>query len=425
LFWVLKPYSLYSAHFEGYPVYLDIMTTSDWSILDINNLTFDYISDSVIIGKQHRSLKYGVFSIEKNAYDSSYIHIQYKIILPIRLPNYINFLLKKGSIGETEVLFHTQSDTLASLTFSKMDNSFKLESKLIKNIPVEHYVISPKNRDFSPMIFAFYYPWYRNNWFGNNNEAITNTPVLGYYDSGSSDIIKKHIQLAKNVAIDGLILSWWGKNTPTDSNIKKIVPLCESTGFKTSLYIENVNSLRDLETSLNYIETTYAHSSAFVRLNERPVIFLFSRVLEQVPVESIRLLDTKFAIINYGFKISNLNGFSGFHEYLPPGQENKEIRQKYLLASQIARKKNKLMAAPVMPGYDDQRLRKPGALTGRKSGRYYKDTWRAALNCRPDWILITSFNEWFEGTEIEPSTEYGDLYLNLTKQFAQKFKESD
>ena len=41
-----------------------------------------------------------------------------------------------------------------------------------------------------------------------------------------------------------------------------------------------------------------------------------------------------------------------------------------------------------------------------------------------DWILICTFSEWHEGTEIEPSLEYGDLYINITHQFATQWKLS-
>ena len=31
-------------------------------------------------------------------------------------------------------------------------------------------------------------------------------------------------------------------------------------------------------------------------------------------------------------------------------------------------------------------------------------------------VVITSFNEWLEGSHIEPSVRYGDFYLNLTRE---------
>jgi len=48
-----------------------------------------------------------------------------------------------------------------------------------------------------------------------------------------------------------------------------------------------------------------------------------------------------------------------------------------------------------------------------------------AIKAKPDWVLITSWNEWHEGSEIEPSLEYGDKYLSLTQEYGRAFAGSE
>nr|AIA15408.1 Unknown Function [uncultured bacterium] len=52
----------------------------------------------------------------------------------------------------------------------------------------------------------------------------------------------------------------------------------------------------------------------------------------------------------------------------------------------------------------------------------YETNWQAALDSNPEWITITSWNEWYEGTQIEPSATYNNLYLDLTRKWTAKFK---
>jgi len=42
----------------------------------------------------------------------------------------------------------------------------------------------------------------------------------------------------------------------------------------------------------------------------------------------------------------------------------------------------------------------------RRNGATYDNLWTAALAARPDFITITSFNEWGEGTQIEPAAQH-------------------
>jgi hypothetical protein len=83
-----------------------------------------------------------------------------------------------------------------------------------------------------------------------------------------------------------------------------------------------------------------------------------------------------------------------------------------------------------MPGWDDTRsvgrpdLRAPSPAFARDraGGQYYERTFNAVIGTNPDMLIVHSFNEWIEGSQIEPSVTYGDFYLNLTAQLAARYR---
>jgi hypothetical protein len=58
----------------------------------------------------------------------------------------------------------------------------------------------------------------------------------------------------------------------------------------------------------------------------------------------------------------------------------------------------------------------------RDGGTFYRYTFEAALQSDPDWIFITSWNEWWENTHIEPSQAFGNLYLEITQEYSDLWK---
>jgi hypothetical protein len=64
-------------------------------------------------------------------------------------------------------------------------------------------------------------------------------------------------------------------------------------------------------------------------------------------------------------------------------------------------------------------------MVDRQNGQYYRDIFNIALSTNPDWIFITTWNEWWENTHIEPSENHGSLYLDITREYLQRWKSED
>jgi hypothetical protein len=82
--------------------------------------------------------------------------------------------------------------------------------------------------------------------------------------------------------------------------------------------------------------------------------------------------------------------------------------------------------AQVGPGYNDTPV--PGRTTPireREDGAFYRHAWRAALVHKPQLVLIETWNEMHEGTEICETIETGTLYLEITSEWIGKLKRSD
>ena len=75
---------------------------------------------------------------------------------------------------------------------------------------------------------------------------------------------------------------------------------------------------------------------------------------------------------------------------------------------------------PVIPGYVDTQLGRARTMEHpRRSGALYHEQWQRALSLHPEFILIYSWNEYFERTAIEPTEVWGDQYLGWTACYVE------
>jgi glycoprotein endo-alpha-1,2-mannosidase len=297
-------------------------------------------------------------------------------------------------------------------------------------------------------VLAFYYPWYgpSQHWgkvdaARHDIEASRDYPIKGAYDSHDPTLIAWQISLAQAHGITGFIASWWGRGTYEDQAVPLMLQSAEQSQFKVTIYWETAPGSGYDQTDqavddLTYVLKHYGTSSAFLKVDGKPVIFVYGRVMSQVPppawpeiIGRARAKAGDFLLIADGYSERNARLFDGLHTYNicgeVKGKSPAELRAwaatHYTNATKLAREHGRIACVTIIPGYDDTKIRHPGLKADRLDGRVYRVLWDEAINAKPDWVLITSWNEWHEGSEIEPSLEYGDKYLRLTGDYASHF----
>ncbi|MEM2939460.1 MAG: hypothetical protein QXU95_04210 [Candidatus Bathyarchaeia archaeon] len=304
------------------------------------------------------------------------------------------------------------------------------------------------------LILAFYYPWYGTpdgptgfwrHWDegghnpntlrdGRKDLGATDYPVNGPYDSKDESIITWHFKLAEEAGLDGFIVSWWGFEKFEDEVFRLILKTSEevNTSIKLTVYYEIIRGVRDeVIKDIEQILRDYGSREAFLKVQGYPVIFIYSRALQQLGyrdwdyvVRKVRYDGFKVLLIADSFDERAAEIFDGIHTYNPVGilHRGESLKDTYINARRVADKHGVIFLATTLPGYDDIHVRQPGLAYPRRNGSTYKETWEAVYESNADWVLICSWNEWHEGSEIEPSLEHRDLYLNITADNARRFK---
>jgi hypothetical protein len=303
-----------------------------------------------------------------------------------------------------------------------------------------------------PLVLALYYPWYDEDTWASGTTA--DQPLVPYA-SWHRETIERHVGWAKEAGIDVLVSAWFGPrdNNPTENNLKTLLDVANPNGVKLAILLETDSgeffpNRGALVEGLRHALATHATHPAYLRVDGRPVIFVWrpsavfapngARVNQKGPaaVAAWRaILDevdpNRQAIwIGEGDDFAILDVFDGIFPYSiawagdPAGQlasYGGKVR-----AYNGANGTVKRWIATAMPGYDDTRIPGRGKTfaVDRAGGGYYERTFQGAIASRPDWVMISSFNEWLEGHQIEPSTSYGTRFLDLTRTLSDTFRRT-
>ncbi|EFC49314.1 hypothetical protein NAEGRDRAFT_62591 [Naegleria gruberi] len=345
------------------------------------------------------------------------------------------------------------------------NNQLEENSSSDKTLPSNVTQSNSGGNNFHPFAHIFYYAWYKNekhdkkyehwnhkvlpHWTASTNEqykhlvgkehdpklkqlATNFYPSRGAYSSTDKDVVMEQFLEIKNKAnVHVIVLSWWGVSEADEngSNTELITPFfmecAEEAGLQVIFHMEPYKgrNAASVKRDIKYVIDKYGNSKAFFRHNGKPLFYMYdSYILSAEEWKTIlspngkdTIRNTKYDSIiiglylNSGMRDNIKNSFmDGFYTYFAADQFTEgSTCSKWQEISEWAHNNNLLFIPSIAPGYIDEKIRpwNKQNTKGRENGQYYQRMFDAVLNLKhfPQYITITSYNEWHEGTQIEPA----------------------
>ncbi|MFJ6571812.1 ThuA domain-containing protein [Streptomyces sp. NPDC091292] len=276
----------------------------------------------------------------------------------------------------------------------------------------------------SSNVHLFYYPWYGTpqtagswrHWQQGGHTPPTDIgadlyPALGPYDSGDyAGAVAQHMRWIRQSGAGVLVYSWWGQGSYEDGLAQGVLDAAAREGVKVAWHIEPYGgrTAASVAADIASLDRRFGDHPAYYRSAEhggKGAFYVFEslRITDWSALDAVTGDNIVLAQTTDTSKIAHFSGmytYDGIAGATAPGWKQ---------AGDYARANGLIWAPSVAPGYLDDRA-VPGNTTptlGRAAGATYDKEWSNALDPAiggsPTWVSVTSFNEWHEGSSIEPA----------------------
>lgn len=330
------------------------------------------------------------------------------------------------------------------------------------DITVIAYAPVDISKSFTTPVLAHYMPWFESpefaefgqsnfsNWglhwtMANKNPELTDAngkreiashyyPLIEPYDNGEPHYLEYAVVCMKLAGLDGIIIDYAGITEVYDwkllhDHTEAIIPWLQAAGLSFAIMYED----KSLENALNqnvitdtvaeakrvmeYIEDNFFAKSHYLKLNQKPVLFTFgpqALLTDSSWVEVFSdVQDLNFITLPYNISNLNLNN-SAHGEFAWVSSALSD--NFYTHCSQYA-----ICVGSGMPGFNDFYY-EGGWGNGFPfhddlNGLLFTQTLQRAANHSTDLIQIVTWNDFGEGTMVEPTQEFEYARLNQIQNF--------
>jgi predicted small lipoprotein YifL len=318
------------------------------------------------------------------------------------------------------------------------------------------------------VLLMHYMPWYEtpdirgkwgSHWTGHEQQHKPGTlkdnglpdiwsnyhPLMGLYDSTDPEALECQLLLMKIAGINGVIVDWYGIAKVADyPDIHKATQAmfraAARYGMDFSVCYEDrsielmvkweklsTDAVTDhLTETFKWLEEEWFSSPHYYKVNERPLLLNFGPIFLKdgaVWDSALGALDPRpqFHALHHLWKGVNADGgFTWVHWEAWDNTESPEIihsRLQHTFAYTSADPEQIIVSA--YPGFDDVYVNGHRHLPHRE-GRTLQETLRAGMEGKWPIIQLVTWNDYGEGTMIEPTHEFGYRFLEIIQEARKK-----
>lgn len=280
-------------------------------------------------------------------------------------------------------------------------------------------LVEPPAASAQRIVSIFYYPWFTtpawgggyDHWAQDGAEPPEDIPTsyypaLGIYSMLDPSVLARQMGEIAGAGIDQIAVSWWGWGSPEDEALPTVIAAAHAQHIQVAVQIEDYSG-RSVSTVLSDVAhlrtlgiTTFYVYDPFdlAAVDWAPANRLFHaeglRTFAETALPGLALAGDFSGLYTYDVLTWGAASFSRICA---------EAHAHHLLC-----------APSVGPGFDAVRATGNPEIKPRRNGLTYDTMWRDAIAADADEVTITSFNEWQEGTQIEPAltpAHFGTLNL--------------
>ena len=270
-------------------------------------------------------------------------------------------------------------------------------------------LLLPATAQAGVRVSAFYYPWYGTSsldgafqhWSQRghtppNDIASAYYPLRGLYSSSDTLVTAGQMNEIRAAGIDEIAVSWWGQGSAEDIRLPEVVAAARADGISVAVHLEPyagrtvASTVADLVYLRRYgIRTFYVYRPLDLSIADWAAAKVDLHADGSTVFAQTALVGAAAAA-----------GFDGVYTYDIVVYGGGKFARLCAQAHAV-----KLLCAPsVGPGYDARRGSGDPVVKPRRNGATYDSMWRMAIQSGADRVTITSYNEWHEGTQIEPAS---------------------
>jgi glycoprotein endo-alpha-1,2-mannosidase len=254
-----------------------------------------------------------------------------------------------------------------------------------------------------PEISIFYYPWYGTpahdgGWVHWTRPATTSFasnyfPARGLYSSSDARVVQAQMREIAAAGVQEVVSSWWGWGSPEDKRLPLVIRTARTAHLAVAVHLEPYpgRTVFTVQSDLEHL-TALGIRRFYVYHPFDIADADWAAVRQRIP--GVQLF-AETALVGHA-AASHFDGIYTYDVLHRGGGVYKRI-------CKAAHKLGLLCLPSVGPGFEASRATGDKHVKARRKGKTYDSMWRAAIAAKPDGVTITSYNEWHEGTQIEPA----------------------